>query len=95
KLAVENMHLESDSVSGDGMVDADGGCLSLGSKLKSLSPDGFFKLLEEVFMILQGFPWEIKKRTLHVRTLHVPLLHPVLANNITIRKIMYLQLPRD
>ncbi|XP_022885557.1 vacuolar protein sorting-associated protein 54, chloroplastic isoform X1 [Olea europaea var. sylvestris] len=53
KLAVENMHLESDSVSGDGVVDADGGGSSLGTKLKSLSPDGFLKLLEEVFMIVQ------------------------------------------
>ncbi|KAL2467433.1 Vacuolar protein sorting-associated protein [Abeliophyllum distichum] len=53
KLAVENMPLESDSVSGDGMADADGGGSSLGTKLKSLSPDGFLKLLEEVFMIVQ------------------------------------------
>ncbi|CAA2934422.1 vacuolar sorting-associated 54, chloroplastic isoform X1 [Olea europaea subsp. europaea] len=53
KQAVEKMHLELDSVSGDGMVDADGGGSSLGTKLKSLSPDGFLKLLEEVFMIVQ------------------------------------------
>ncbi|KAG8365685.1 hypothetical protein BUALT_Bualt18G0132200 [Buddleja alternifolia] len=53
KITVLNMPLESDSISAEGMVDTDGGGSSLGSKLKSLSPDGFVKLLEEIFKIVQ------------------------------------------
>ncbi|KAK6118287.1 hypothetical protein DH2020_047960 [Rehmannia glutinosa] len=99
KMTVLNMPLESDSISGEGIVDADdcdlsssllpidnqnskwalrefcsskcplashinfkyfscrnddsGGGSSLGSKLKSLSPDSFLKLLEEIFKIVQ------------------------------------------
>ncbi|KAH6774916.1 VPS54 [Perilla frutescens var. hirtella] len=53
KMTVLNMHLESDSISGEGIVDNDGGGSSLGSKLKSLSPDSFVKLLQEIFKIVQ------------------------------------------
>ncbi|KAL0310484.1 UNVERIFIED_CONTAM: Vacuolar protein sorting-associated protein 54, chloroplastic [Sesamum angustifolium] len=53
KMTVLNMQLESDSISGEGIVDPDGGGSSLGSKLKSLSPDSFLKLLEEIFKIVQ------------------------------------------
>ncbi|KZV29371.1 vacuolar protein sorting-associated protein 54, chloroplastic [Dorcoceras hygrometricum] len=53
KILVENRPLESDTISGEGMVDADGGGSSLGSKLKSLSPESFLKLLEEIFQTVQ------------------------------------------
>ncbi|KAI3466903.1 hypothetical protein Pfo_023566 [Paulownia fortunei] len=53
KMTVLNMPLESDSISGEGIVDTDGGGSSLGSKLKSLSADSFLKLLEEIFKIVQ------------------------------------------
>ncbi|KAL8511914.1 hypothetical protein ACS0TY_018379 [Phlomoides rotata] len=53
KMTVLNMPLESDSISGEGIGDTDGGGSSLGSKLKSLSPDSFVKLLEEIFKIVQ------------------------------------------
>ncbi|GER43262.1 vacuolar protein sorting [Striga asiatica] len=53
KVTVLNMPLDSDSISGEGIADADGGGSSLGSKLKSLSPDSFLKLLEEIFKIVQ------------------------------------------
>ncbi|XP_047971515.1 vacuolar protein sorting-associated protein 54, chloroplastic [Salvia hispanica] len=53
KVTVLNMHLESDSISGEGIGDTDGGGSSLGSKLKSLSPDSFVKLLQEIFKIVQ------------------------------------------
>ncbi|XP_051134830.1 vacuolar protein sorting-associated protein 54, chloroplastic [Andrographis paniculata] len=53
KVTVLNMPLESGSFSGEGIVDNDGGGSSLGSKLKSLSPDGFLRLLEEIFKIVQ------------------------------------------
>lgn len=53
KVTVLNMHLESDSISGEGIVDTDGGGSSLGSKLKSLSPDSFVRLLQEIFKIVQ------------------------------------------
>ncbi|XP_075497649.1 LOW QUALITY PROTEIN: vacuolar protein sorting-associated protein 54, chloroplastic-like [Primulina tabacum] len=53
KIMVENRPLESDTISGEGMVDADGGGSSLGSKLKNLSPESFLKLLEEIFKTVQ------------------------------------------
>ncbi|XP_073281495.1 vacuolar protein sorting-associated protein 54, chloroplastic-like [Primulina huaijiensis] len=53
KIMVENRPLESDTISGEGMVDADGVGSSLGSKLKSLSPESFLKLLEEIFKTVQ------------------------------------------
>ncbi|EPS66275.1 hypothetical protein M569_08500, partial [Genlisea aurea] len=53
KITVLSMPMESDTISGEGMADADGGGSSLGSKLKSLSPDRFLKLLEEIFKIVQ------------------------------------------
>ncbi|KAL3833754.1 hypothetical protein ACJIZ3_008490 [Penstemon smallii] len=53
KTTVLNMPLESDSISGEGMADTDGGGSSLGSRLRNLSPDGFLKLLEEIFHIVQ------------------------------------------
>ncbi|KAL1562543.1 hypothetical protein AAHA92_05113 [Salvia divinorum] len=53
KVKVLNMHLESDSISEEGIVDTDGGASSLGSKLKSLSPNSFVKLLQETFKIVQ------------------------------------------
>ncbi|KAL6538742.1 hypothetical protein OROGR_012730 [Orobanche gracilis] len=54
KMTVLNMPLDSDYISGDGIADTDGGGSSLGSKLKSLSPDSFLKLLEEIFKIVQA-----------------------------------------
>ncbi|KAL3632342.1 hypothetical protein CASFOL_025326 [Castilleja foliolosa] len=53
KMAVLNMPLESNSIAGEGIADTDGGGSSVGSKLKSLSPDSFLKLLEEIFKIVQ------------------------------------------
>ncbi|GFP84196.1 vacuolar protein sorting-associated protein 54 chloroplastic [Phtheirospermum japonicum] len=53
KMTVLNMPLESNSISGEGLADTDGGGSSVGSKLKSLSPDSFLKLLEEIFKIVQ------------------------------------------
>ncbi|KAL8045550.1 hypothetical protein ABFX02_08G121400 [Erythranthe guttata] len=53
KTTVLNMPLESNSMSGEGIVDNDGGGSSLGTRLKSLSTDSFLKLLEEIFKIVQ------------------------------------------
>ncbi|XP_019156224.1 PREDICTED: vacuolar protein sorting-associated protein 54, chloroplastic [Ipomoea nil] len=46
--------LDSDFVTGERAVDADGGGSSLASRLRSLSPESFVQLLKAVFMIVQA-----------------------------------------